>query len=272
MVAARSERKRIAILTGDGPEHRYVVNILCSRLSVDRVIIDKQSPKTNIRRALSGGFGHFAGKAARAGFLKLIGDREVRIRTLHEQFGKMGAAFDTPEKPDYVTGINSAQTIALLKQIDPDALLIYGTTVVKSEILDLARDICINMHTGISPYYRGTACTFWPIVNDDFDMLGATVHECTSRIDGGAIFEITRITCEPGDSLHTVFGRAVTAGASAYVKVVERYLAGTLQGTLQDLQLGREYRGSELTLRPELIARRRLAQLKAKHIQERQIS
>lgn len=272
MVAAQSERKRIAILAGNGPEHRYVVNTLCSRLPIDRIIIDKTSPKANIERAMKGGIGHFVNKAARTGFLKLIGDKEVRTRTLHEQFGKAGAAFDTPDKLDYVEGINSAQTMASLERTDPDAILIYGTSVVKGMILGMARDICMNMHTGISPYYRGTACTFWPIVNGDFDMLGATVHECTSQVDGGAIFEISRVTCEPGDSLHTVFGRAVVAGANAYVKVVERYLAGTLQGTLQDPNLGREYRGSELTLGPELIARRRLARLNVKYTRERQIS
>jgi methionyl-tRNA formyltransferase len=68
---------------------------------------------------------------------------------------------------------------------------------------------------------------------------------------------------EPGDDLHTIFGRAVMVGADAYVRVAQRYLAGTLTGVPQDLSVGREYRGSDLTIGPELVARRRLARLRA---------
>jgi folate-dependent phosphoribosylglycinamide formyltransferase PurN len=258
----RSEPKRIAILTRDGAEHRYVVNALCARIAIDRIIVDRKPPKANIRRAMRQGLKHFLGKAARTGFLKLIDDDGARVRSLQRLLGKNGEVFNEPDKLDYVDGINSSETIARLKEVDPDAILVYGTSVVKDAVLGLARDICFNMHTGISPYYRGTACAFWPVVSGELEMLGATIHECTSRIDGGAIFETAHTACEPGDDLHAVFGRAVIAGADAYVRVAERYLAGTLEGKPQDLNLGREYRGSELTLGPELAARRRLARLK----------
>jgi methionyl-tRNA formyltransferase len=263
MVAMRAERKRIAILTRDGPEHRYVVNTLCARLAIDRIIVDRQPQKANMRRAMRKGLRHFLSKAARTTFLKLIGDDEARARSLRHLFGKKAETFYASDKLDYVDGINSNETIELLQQVDPDTLLVYGTSVVKNTVLGLARDVCLNMHTGISPYYRGTACTFWPIVNGEFDMLGVTIHECTSGIDGGPIFETMHIGYKPRDDLHTIFGRAVIAGADAYVTVVERYLAGTLNGTPQDLSLGREYRGSDLTIGPELVARRRLAHLRA---------
>jgi methionyl-tRNA formyltransferase len=45
--------------------------------------------------------------------------------------------------------------------------------------------------------------------------------------------------------------------------VVQRYLAGSLSGVPQDLNLGREYHGADLTIGPELVARRRLARLRA---------
>ncbi|TMJ54229.1 MAG: hypothetical protein E6G85_05780 [Alphaproteobacteria bacterium] len=259
MVAARAKRKRIAILTQDGPEHHYVVNTLCAELAIDRIIVDRQPRRPDIRRAMRNGVRHLLSKAARASFLKLIGDEEARVRSLRRLFGKRGEVFDAPDKLYYLDGINSDETIALLRQLDPSALLVYGTSVVKNNVLGLARDICLNMHTGISPQYRGTACAFWPIVNGEFEMVGATVHECTSQIDGGTIYETVHAQYEPGDDLHTIFGRAVIVGADAYVGAVKRYLAGTLNGTPQDLTLGREYRGSDLTIGRELVARRRLA-------------
>jgi methionyl-tRNA formyltransferase len=166
------------------------------------------------------------------------------------------------DKVSSVDGINSHETIKILKEISPDAIIVYGTTLVKDSVLSLARDVCFNLHTGISPYYRGTACTFWPVVNGEFDMLGATVHECTSFVDGGKIFEVVRAQYKAGDDLHTIFGRAVVVGTEALIRVIGRYQAGQLAGMPQDLNLGREYRGSDLTLGPEIKARVRLAQTK----------
>jgi folate-dependent phosphoribosylglycinamide formyltransferase PurN len=259
-----AERKRIVILTRDGPEHRYVVNTLCARLDIDRVVVDRRPHIPNTRRAMRKGFGHFLSKAARTSFLRLIGEDKARARSLRHVLGEGAESFRLSDRIDYVDGVNSNETIALLRQRDPTALLVYGTSVVKNNVLGLARDICLNMHTGISPYYRGTACAFWPIVNGELDMLGATIHECTSGLDAGPIYETVRARYEPGDDLHTIFGRTVIVGADAYARVTERYLVGTLHGTPQDLSLGREYRGSDLTFGPELVARFRLALLRAR--------
>jgi methionyl-tRNA formyltransferase len=258
------DRKRIVILTRDDLEHRYVVNTLCAACAVDCVVVDRQPSKMHIRRATRYGLKHFLSKVTRTAFLKVIGDDKARARALQRLFGKKGEAFDTTYKIESVNGINGSETVALLKQIVPDAILIYGTSVVKDAVLGLARDICLNLHTGISPYYRGTACAFWPIVENKFEMLGSTIHECTSKIDGGKIFEIVRATCDPSDDLHTIFGRTVTAGAEAYVRVTQRYLVGKLEGIPQDLTLGREFRGADLTIGPELAARLHLAQRRKK--------
>jgi methionyl-tRNA formyltransferase len=215
------------------------------------------------------GLPHVLNKAARTVFLAAIRDNAARDKALRRLLGFQSEAFAAPQVVEYVDGINSKQTIRLIKECAPDAILVYGTSVVKESVLGIAQDRCFNMHTGVSPYYRGTSCAFWPVVNGEFELLGATIHECTSRIDGGSIFEVVRTPFVPGDDLHTVFGRAVFAGAGAYVRVMERYLAGELDGTQQDLGLGREYYGSELTLGPELRARIRLAlrRVKARHPQ-----
>jgi methionyl-tRNA formyltransferase len=123
-------------------------------------------------------------------------------------------------------------------------------------VLGLARERAFNLHTGVSPRYRGTDCAFWPVVNREPEWLGATVHECTAAVDGGQIYGLARAEWEPGDGIHELFARAVAAGADLYVEAVRRYLdEGGITGELQDLSTGREYRGYMRTLGPELRAR-----------------
>jgi methionyl-tRNA formyltransferase len=144
----------------------------------------------------------------------------------------------------------------VLRRLRPDAILVYGTSVVAASVLSLARDLAFNMHTGISPFYRGAHCAFWPVVNRELHMLGATVHECTPTLDAGRIFGTSRADIQADDGLHEVFARCVAAGAELYVRVVDQYLNHGLNGRPQDLSLGREYLGAMRTFGPEWKARR----------------
>jgi methionyl-tRNA formyltransferase len=148
-----------------------------------------------------------------------------------------------------------------LAALAPDVIAVYGTSLIPDAALAQARRIALNLHTGISPRYRGTACTFWPIHNGEPYWVGATVHECTAAVDGGRIFATRHAPPQCGDSLHHIFARAVVAGSDAYVEVIGKALAGSIEGVPQDLSLGREYSGSARGFLSELRARRRLARM-----------
>ena len=247
----------LVLLTRDDLEHRYVANRLCATLDIEHIFVDRKPIRANVRRAWEHGAGHFISKAARRFFLYAIRDKQTREKVLRQMLNGSDS-LSMPHKVRMIEDINSPELASLVREVNPTVILVYGTSVIKNRVLNLAQDICLNMHTGISPYYRGTACTFWPVVTGELHMLGATIHECTSRIDGGKIFEVVHVTCVPGDNLHAVFARTVIAGAEAYSRVVSGYLAGQVRGVPQDSNVGCEYSGSQLTLGPELKARLRL--------------
>ena len=53
------------------------------------------------------------------------------------------------------TNINSKKITKVLSAIDPDILLIDGTSIVKNRVLKIAKRGVINVHCGINPLYRG---------------------------------------------------------------------------------------------------------------------
>jgi len=251
---ASTQPKRIVLLTRDGLEHRYVANALCDACELEAIVVDTAQRRGTWRRAWRQSPAHFAARTGRAVFLRAIADATRRRHALEAVFrGDPGLA--RPELVRKVDGINGEATKRLLDDIAPDAILVYGTGIVRDHILTRATGIALNMHTGISPYYRGTNCAQWPIINGEPEKLGATVHECTSDLDGGRIFATGHAAIEPDDGLHHAFARAVVLGAGLYWSVVRDYLDGTLRGEPQDLTQGREYRSAQLTLTAELRGR-----------------
>ena len=45
----------------------------------------------------------------------------------------------------------------------------------------------INIHMGLSPYYRGSSCNFWALYDSKPDYVGATIHLLSKGLDSGAM-------------------------------------------------------------------------------------
>ena len=255
----REARRRLVVVTGSGPEHRYVANRLCLAAPVHAVVVDVSVRRPSLRRAFRGGTRRGVGRLALQLLLRAARDDAARDAALRGVLGDdLTASFLAEDRVVRVPGVNSAEALAVIARAEPDALLVYGTTIVGDEVLRQARDLAFNMHSGMSPRYRGTDCAFWPVVEGEPEWIGATVHECTAAVDGGPVFAVAAAEWKSDDRLHELFARAVLKGADLYVEVVGRYLAGRFDGEPQDLSVGREYRGYMRTLVPEVRARWRL--------------
>jgi methionyl-tRNA formyltransferase len=240
-----NERQRIVILTGPDLQHRYVASALADLANLTAIVVVQQ-PRLPLLRRLARArrrFG-FAGMLSLA-LLKLtlraIGETSRRKADLERVLGKA-------EFPDSVpifrtTGVNSDQTQALLRDVGPDILCVYGTYIVSESTLSIAGQVALNLHTGVSPRYRGADCDFWPLHERELHLLGATVHTCTSDLDGGAIFGTAAARLEAEDGVGAVFGRCVVAGGDLYKRVVHDLItAREIKAIPQDLSAGKEYR------------------------------
>ena len=263
MKSSSNNIPRIVLITGDDLEHRYMANKLASEIQLAAIVVDhgkKERFQDRIKRlwrryTIPG----LLSRIILAGLRSAWGDRGARERALTMRFGREAcSAFNDASLVRNVKGINTQEGQQLVRSLEPDVLLVFGTGIVGNKILSLARRIALNLHTGISPYYRGCDCSFWPVHNEELSMLGATVHECTKDVDGGKIFGTVHAKPEPGDSLFDIFARCVIAGAQLYSDTVQALCKGELQATFQDLRIGTEYKASLRGLRAEWRTRRKL--------------
>ena len=213
------------------------------------------------RRAWRAGAGMFAAKITRALYRKLIGAADARRRSLIRLLGEPNLAQSIFEQAIIVDTINDGDAVEYLRQWHPALVLVYGTGVVRQPVFNAIDCTILNLHTGLSPYYRGFDTHLWPLVDDRLDRLGVTVHECTPDIDGGSILATRTVAVQPGDTIHDVFARQVLEGGVLYAQCAAAELDMPMDRTVQDLALGREYRWIEMGLWAELAARRRLRRL-----------
>lgn len=252
----------IVVITSDGPEHKYVANLICANFSVSAIFVLRAArPRSAFLRY---GSVVFLDKLLRYVYLLAVNDKASRLKALHSVLGETQCSeFAEPDKLVRFDSPSARELAQAVQKFQPQIIAVYGTKKIPNKVLNTAKTIALNMHTGVSPFYRGTASSFWPIVENEAEKIGATVHECTSVIDGGTIFFTGRARLHRHDNLHTIFARAVKLGADGYVGVLRKITTGQASDLPQDLTLGREYRGYMRGLRAEIRARYNLARMRA---------
>lgn len=110
-------------------------------------------------------------------------------------------------------------SFSLLKNFfKSDKYIVYGSSFIKGKLANfLIKNKAINIHMGISPYYRGSSCNFWAMYDNNPHLIGATIHFLSKVIDKGKI--IYHATSELH---HNYFIYSMLCVKSALKSVTER--------------------------------------------------
>lgn len=106
--------------------------------------------------------------------------------------------------------LNSPATAQFAKAFGADIAFIFGTDLVKDPLLSALPADRINLHLGLSPWYRGSATLFWPFYFLQPQLAGVTFHQIVPAADAGAILHQSVPELRLGDGIHDVAVRAVT--------------------------------------------------------------
>jgi len=67
-----------------------------------------------------------------------------------------------------------------------DVYVVFGASYIKGWLIDfLVENRAINIHMGLSPYYRGSSCNFWALYDNNPGYVGATIHLLSKGLDSG---------------------------------------------------------------------------------------
>jgi folate-dependent phosphoribosylglycinamide formyltransferase PurN len=263
-VVRRSESMRLVILTRTGPEHRYVVGRLAAAFgdALRAIIIANPAPRPLRKRAstywkrytLSQLFSRVTAKV----YDRVAGISETRRRSSRAYLYPEGDPGVMPRADllREVPGHNHAACLALLDELKPDVIAVFGTAVIKGDVVKRAARAVLNLHTGISPRYRGADSTFWAMHQGEPEWIGATVHMLTPALDAGPVLGTVRATPASGDDEGRLFAKCVERGALLYAEMISALVEGRVQPQPQDLSQGHEYRFVDRTVGAELRVQR----------------
>lgn len=238
---------RIMILCGRSARHLHVANTLC-RAGEALAIVQESGGEWNPKKIL---------KKLRPDNVFRKGWRWLRDRRRY--VGNPEAKFffpdgeprlDHPELLREVPHINHPEVVELARRLRPDLICVFGTSLIRGELLKEGRLGIVNLHGGLSPEYRGADCTFWALYNGEPEKVGCTLHYIDAGIDTGRLIAHISPEVREGDSELELFWRAVRDSAEVYAEAVARLARGDRLGVSQPGK-GRLYQVKDRGLRQE---------------------
>ncbi len=200
---------KITLITTNKKRHNYLINLLSS-ISEKLFVIQEcivNNPET------------------------INGNYKTSI-IIKKYFEKVNEAETALFKNSYVNKLNkkikilsvnfgelvSFSTKSLSEYLKSDVYIVFGSSYIKGELLDfLIQQKAINIHMGVSPYYRGADCNFWALYDNNPHLVGATIHLISKGLDNGPILyhAMSNIKNNP-------FEYTMTSVKSAFYSVVEK--------------------------------------------------
>lgn len=116
--------------------------------------------------------------------------------------------------------INSPQFSKAIIDSKPDLLIAYGCSIIRDPLLNAFKGRFLNVHLGLSPYYRGAGTNYWPLVNGEPEYVGATFMHIDARVDAGEIIHQIRAKLHWGDSPSQIGNRLIVAMSRAYRNII----------------------------------------------------
>ncbi len=243
---------KIVIFTRTGFHHTYFISRLQERFDVVLVVRESYPQERRENLFLDNLFRENPLKRIKDGlFLKKFHRMYSAGFRYHKALGEyLKSPFDVmEEKPGtkYLNvpcgHINSGEFASFLADMKPDVIAVLGSSVIKPHIISIPSTAMINLHSGLSPYYRGTWSYGWPIVNREPEYIGATVHRVDEGIDSGDILSQTKPCLVGADDLNTIFLKVIAEGTELVADAIKEIgKTGSVKTYEQPKNTGRLYR------------------------------
>jgi folate-dependent phosphoribosylglycinamide formyltransferase PurN len=139
------------------------------------------------------------------------------------------------DRVHFVADIHAEMVLELIRSLEPDLGLIYGSPILKPKIFEIPRLGTLGIHHGKVPEYRGKKTTFWAILNKE-KTVGVTIQKVNAGLDTGSIVKEGEVIV--GNHSHRiVWNELEKLGLNLYIQAIIEVKEG---GAIYRSQVGKK--------------------------------
>ncbi len=217
---------KVLILATEGLTTTLLYNSLSTYIE-PTIFIEKKESKWHVlkRRVKRLGVSKTSGQVLFMVFaLPFIPSKKNRIEQLICEFNLSAKAL--PEAAlKSISSVNDPEVIAEILKIKPDLIVINGTRILSTHLLDKIQCPIVNIHVGITPQYRGVHGGFWALKDNNPALYGVTLHYVDKGIDTGRIIAQKTLIPSPIDNFKTYPIQQYAAGIALLNANLEAVIA-----------------------------------------------
>ncbi len=224
---------RIVALTNGSPHSWVVINAIIDAHGPVTVVVEPPESKSVLirRRMKKQGIVTVLGQI---GFVLLQKLMSGRSKTRIEELLRDVKSTPTGDITN-IPSVNSVEARELLRTLNPEVVVVFGTRMIGRETLAVIKVPLINFHSGMNPKYRGQAGGYWALALSDAAHAGVTVHLVDAGVDTGDVLYHGTFEPTPRDDFNSYFYLQALSIQPLAVKAVDDALKKQLRPFKPDL-------------------------------------
>jgi folate-dependent phosphoribosylglycinamide formyltransferase PurN len=228
------QQKKVILLVSDCESSRWVYHALKEIVHIEMVVLEqpiskKELAKNRIKKiGLMPVIGQVLFSVLIVPLLKL--QSKKRKAYLVNKYGLNNSDFSS-SKTCRVSSVNDEASLKAISLFQPDIIVVNGSRIISKKILQSTKALFVNMHVGITPYYRGSHGGYWALRNNDAANFGTTIHLIDAGIDTGAVIKQVFIKPDKQDNFVTYQVLQAAIGIDALKEVLTNMITGNYETT-----------------------------------------
>lgn len=122
--------------------------------------------------------------------------------------------------------LNSEKVKEFVTTLNADVAVIFGVDIIKDPVFSILPVWKINVHLGLSPWYKGAATLFWPFYYLEPQYSGATIHLIAPKADAGEILHHSIPELVDGHTMHEHSANVVVKATLDIIDILEKVKNG----------------------------------------------
>jgi len=128
--------------------------------------------------------------------------------------------YENKKDDNIIFTFNINKYLSSLAKYQYDILVVLGGSYIFKENLDKFK-YKFNLHLGFLPNYKGCRTIECALLKQDLSKVGFTIHNLTSKLDGGSILYRCSINCYSEKSISKIYTECFTKGFQKIIEIIK---------------------------------------------------